>query len=913
MSDALAVHTIIQAIGWALLYSLWQGAVIGVATAVALRALRHSRANARYVAACAGLLAMALVFAGTVVLSARDAHHAHAARPSGVLAWSEDAQPVRDPMAVETTHGADGTTRLPGAIAIAATGTDGRDSRGLRERLHSWAVSLVPLWLLGVGVLSLRLLTGCLLIERLRRTGIRPLPEPWTARVEAIARRLRLRQPVAVFESALVSVPTLLGWLRPVVLLPPSAFAGLSVAQLEAIIAHELAHVRRHDYLVNFLQTAIEIVLFYHPAMWWISRQIRLERENCCDDVAVAQCGDRVVYARALADLEGLRHAAVGLAATGGSLTSRVHRLLGIAAAPRASTSQWIVVATIVALPALMLTGGSLGGASTPALLAQSPVPTPGRAIPGDEGIVQGRVMDARTGRPLAGAVVEIVADARAERSLPSGRVYRGRAAADGRFEITAVAPGEYVIGATAPKYVLGYFGSVASHVRGASVRVAGGAIVSGIEIELQPEAVVHGRILTDAGEGMSGVEVELLRDTYFPGGARPAAVAFAQSEEHGLFRIPDVPPGEYYLRAYVPESVRPAGANSSGAYLSTYFPAATDLAAAQRIVLHGGEELFGFDFALAIGRTYTLSGRLVDSDGPPLDTASVVLSSPTQRADGSRLQANVASDGRFELRDLAPGEYWLMVTDPGRYQRWLGATRVVSLDDDVSDLEIVAERGASFEGRFVSAGGGPLPFDPTGIRVMIERPMPGQATLMWSGIGAGRGGVQRDGTFWIEGFPGSLSLQISELPRGWTVGSILLDGADVTDAPIEVAPGRSGRLEVVLTDRVSAVSGLVTDRRARPVAGSIVVAFPEQSSRWEAARRIRTAFSGQDGRFQIDDLPSGDYRAIAVASLPTNAWRDPDVLGRLWWSATAVRLLEGERRVVDLGLTPTPEGLRLR
>ena len=104
-----------------------------------------------------------------------------------------------------------------------------------------------------------------------------------------------------------VDVPTVIGWLKPVVLLPASALAGLSPNQVEAILAHELAHIRRHDYLVNLLQTLVETLLFYHPAVWWLSRRIRAERENCCDDLAVSLCGDPVAYAAALAELEDLR------------------------------------------------------------------------------------------------------------------------------------------------------------------------------------------------------------------------------------------------------------------------------------------------------------------------------------------------------------------------------------------------------------------------------------------------------------------------------------------------------------------------------------------------------------------------------------------------------------------------------
>ena len=134
---------------------------------------------------------------------------------------------------------------------------------------------------------------------------------------------------VEILESAAVAVPTLVGWVKPVVLLPAAALAGLTAVQLEAILAHELAHVRRHDYLVNLLQSIVETLLFYHPAVWWVSAEVRAEREHCCDDLAIAVCGDRLVYVSALAELTSIERQVFALAATDGSLLTRVRRILG--------------------------------------------------------------------------------------------------------------------------------------------------------------------------------------------------------------------------------------------------------------------------------------------------------------------------------------------------------------------------------------------------------------------------------------------------------------------------------------------------------------------------------------------------------------------------------------------------------
>ncbi len=150
---------------------------------------------------------------------------------------------------------------------------------------------------------------------------------------------------VHVVESAVVDAPAAVGWLRPVILLPIAALANLSPSQVEAILAHELIHIRRHDYLVNVAQAVAETVLFFHPGVWWVSGQIRVEREHCCDDVAVHVCGDPVDYAAALAELEAWRSrgTTLALAATGGSLTSRVRRVLNVPIGHEARSLSWVV------------------------------------------------------------------------------------------------------------------------------------------------------------------------------------------------------------------------------------------------------------------------------------------------------------------------------------------------------------------------------------------------------------------------------------------------------------------------------------------------------------------------------------------------------------------------------------------
>ena len=301
------------AIGWALLHLIWQGTIVAALLAATLALLGRRSAVARYHAACLALLLL-VIFPIVTAFRATDAR----------------------PLATGSQW-----------IAFAAA--------HMRE--------IVIAWLIGVGILSLRLLGGWARARRLATRGTRPSPA-WQRTVNRIAASIDLRRTVKLLESAAVEVPTVIGWLRPVVLLPVAALSGLSPEQVEMILAHELAHIRRNDFVINLLQAVVETLLFYHPAVWWISRQVRIERENCCDDLAVSVCGSRLKYARALTRLEELRVDAAPplLAANGASLIERVRRLtLGGNDAPRrisayASTAILsVLVLTLITTPAMPL------------------------------------------------------------------------------------------------------------------------------------------------------------------------------------------------------------------------------------------------------------------------------------------------------------------------------------------------------------------------------------------------------------------------------------------------------------------------------------------------------------------------------------------------------------------------------
>lgn len=309
---------IAQALSSALLHFLWQGVVVAFLFWIVLYLLRRSSAQARYAASGLALAILAIL----PVITA-------------YVLYSEPAssQPVRTLAA-----------SLPLPVSAAYANSPGPAQ--WIALLDSWAL---PVWSFGVFLFSFRLVVGCRQISLLRRRGGAADPALLTV-VAALARRLGVRRAVSVLVDGRAESPSVVGWLRPAILVPAGTLMGLTAEQLEAVLAHELAHIRRHDYLVNVLQVLVETLLFYHPAVWWISAHMRHERELCCDDMAVRCCGDATCYARALTKLERLRIAApqMALGSNSGSMLFRIQRLVGSAAQEYAPSKLPGVLALVV-------------------------------------------------------------------------------------------------------------------------------------------------------------------------------------------------------------------------------------------------------------------------------------------------------------------------------------------------------------------------------------------------------------------------------------------------------------------------------------------------------------------------------------------------------------------------------------
>ncbi|WP_018476217.1 M56 family metallopeptidase [Pontibacter roseus] len=342
-------ETLTNALGWALLHSLWQGALTGLVLALLLILLNRHSARLRYTVSMLGLATELVLFVATFIRY-----------------YSSEA----------TTNMVAGTTltfNIPTEAAAAPEVTMTVWERLLDTGKLYFTTHLplfVSLWLLGLLLMTLRFMGGLAYVQRLRHYGTHTLGQHWQETLQQVKQRMGVHHSVRFVESALVQVPMAIGYFKPVILFPIGAITGLSQQQVEAVLAHELAHVLRHDYLFNMLQQVMETLFFFHPAVWWMSGMARTEREHCCDDMAVKACGDRVTYARALAQLEGMRMPAaptyaVALTGSKGTLLTRVKRLV-YGADLRPSFSEGFLAALVVVGGFMLLSFGAWAGMKQP-------------------------------------------------------------------------------------------------------------------------------------------------------------------------------------------------------------------------------------------------------------------------------------------------------------------------------------------------------------------------------------------------------------------------------------------------------------------------------------------------------------------------------------------------------------------
>jgi beta-lactamase regulating signal transducer with metallopeptidase domain/HEAT repeat protein len=338
----------VRIVGWALIHSLWQGAVIAILLGIGLTALRKAPAAWRHWLCFAAMLAMAVApLLTSMRYQAAGSATSLTAASTFDLTTRDDAAPTERAAGLASPRS---SARLDDGPQV--SGNLGFDA----ERWLPW---LVVAWLIGVLLLSVRMIGGYVWARRLVILGTGAVSADIQDAASRIASRLCPHALIRVLASTRAQVPMVIGMLRPVVLIPASLLTGLTPAQVEAILAHELAHVRRYDYAINLLQTVFETLLFFHPAMWWLSRRMRDEREQACDELAVSICGDPYFYSRVLLAVEEWRSVRIAFApaATGGSLSRRIRKLIGEDDRRLDVGPRWF--AGVVTVAAVLLAGSS--------------------------------------------------------------------------------------------------------------------------------------------------------------------------------------------------------------------------------------------------------------------------------------------------------------------------------------------------------------------------------------------------------------------------------------------------------------------------------------------------------------------------------------------------------------------------
>jgi hypothetical protein len=377
--------------------------------------------------------------------------------------------------------------------------------------------------------------------------------------------------------------------------------------------------------------------------------------------------------------------------------------------------------------------------------------------------------------------------------------------------------------------------------------------------------------------------------------------------------------PGEYVIRASLRQNPGGQDANEPDpmGYPGTYYPGVLDVGQAQTVTLTLGQELSSIAFAVLPARLSRISGIVMGSDGRPLSGANVMLrpsgpgGPPPLRAGGNN---RVRADGSFQLTGVPPGEYVLDVQQRPQNARNLQdinlsqlefASMPLSVSGDIDGLTVVTSAGVTVSGRVVYEGTAP---PKSNMQVVANPSAGGSAPLLMTmatrALGGGR--VNQDGTFELRGIAGRRVIRVQQMPTGWALKSVIVEGTDVTDSGFDFRSGSNVTgVVITLTSRVTDIGGTVRDARGQPVADYVLVAFPEDSKLWGAqSRHVQTARPNQNGAFTIKGLPPGRYLAAVVPALETGLQTDPAVLEQLRTGAEPFSLSEGQTLSLNLEMT---------
>ena len=513
--------------------------------------------------------------------------------------------------------------------------------------------------------------------------------------------------------------------------------------------------------------------------------------------------------------------------------------------------------------------------------------PAPGTAT------VRGHVFAADSGQPLRKAQVRIVAGELRENRLATTDV-------DGRYEFKDVRPGRYTISANKGSYVGLSYGQQRPVDAPKPLQILDNQTVERLDFSLPRGSVIAGRIVDEFGEPMSDVQVAPQQYQSVQGQRRLVPSGrMASTDDMGEFRLFGIPPGQYYLSATWrnQSAMVNGGTQDRTAYAPMYFPGTDNPAQAQRITLAVGQEVTDLVMALKPMRATRVSGTVMTSDGRPM-TGMVMAMSAGGFGFNMGSSGPVRPDGTFNINGLAPGEYTLRAQSfgPGGQDAETAMVKITATGDDITDLRIVGAKPSTLSGRIVVDPAAAASLPPA-LRI---GPFPIEPGAMPMGMRPTQMG--EDGTFEMKSAPGKMRIMLMNQTAGWTIRAVRLNGADITDSGVECKPNEEiSGLEVELTNKVTTISGLVTNARGETMKEYTAIAFSQDREQWKGVTRYQgSGRPDQVGRFKIT-LPPGDYYVVAVDKIDPGQSTDPEFLDAIRIKATSISIREGDTRTVDL------------
>lgn len=514
---------------------------------------------------------------------------------------------------------------------------------------------------------------------------------------------------------------------------------------------------------------------------------------------------------------------------------------------------------------------------------------------------ISGRVLSADTSRPIKRARILV--------SLSGGG--RPRAVTtdeSGRYQVGALPAGTYTITATKAGFVDGAFGQRRALRNGTPIQLADGQQLANVDLALARGAVISGHVLDEDGEPLARTTVQVLRYQYQRGERRLVPAGGDQTDDRGQYRVFGLLPGDYVVSATAafdgflrrvmispsPQSIEVDDASTATGYAPTYYPGVIAAADAARVRVAAAQEMNGIDFQLQLVPLATVRGVTTD----PRGAVALVPDDGAGPMRLQRLRAPVQQDGTFAIANVPPGKYIAVAQTEGG-PATVAMQPVVVSGEDVA-ITLTPVRGSRLGGNVTFEAATtkpPATFD--GIRITAQ-PI-GAAVLLPRLRRPAE--VDEAGHFMLSDLlPGQYVIQANGT-RGWTMKAVYLDGRDVTDEPIDIKGGdNSTGLNVVFSDRISGLSGVVGGSGDAPAAGTTVMAFPSDEKLWRPqTRRIQTARADQNGAYRFNNLPPGEYLLVATDDVEQGEWFDPAFLAAVRDKAVRVTLAEGEQKVQTL------------